>query len=427
MTMDSSLPAILYLAHRVPYPPDKGDRIRTFHVLRFLAQHARVHLACLADEPFAPTSVDALLGLCQRVEFVRLGSISRRLRALASLVDGQTLSEGAFYSPKLATLVGSWACQTQYAAVLISSSALVPYVDLPELQCVPAVMDLMDLDSAKWQQYSAEGGIRAWLHRTEARRMRRLETRLSYRARAIVFVSDREANLYRQSCARGSVAVIPNGVDLEYFRMGNQSAVPSCVFVGALDYRPNVEGICWFCQEVWPELIKLYPSLKLSVVGRRPVPAVRRLGRLNGVLVRGDVPDVRPYLGQASVAVVPVEIARGVQNKVLEALAMGTPVVASRPALLGTNARPGQHLLSATSPREWVCAVRTLLEDAPLRESLQAAGRQYVEEHHRWDYCLSPFTSLLGIPEKADEFRIVTHSMPLESRTLNQKKTARAG
>ena len=171
-----------------------------------------------------------------------------------------------------------------------------------------------------------------------------------------------------------------------------------CVFVGALDYRPNVEGAVWFCREVWPRLRDRVPGARLDLVGRRPAPAVRRLAEVPGVEVVGPVPDVRPYLARAAVAVVPLRIARGVQNKVLEALAMGKAVVASPQALTGLGVGPGEHVLSASSPWEWVEAIGQLLDDAGFRQRLGSEGRLYVEENHDWGRCLDPFGSLVGLP-----------------------------
>jgi glycosyltransferase involved in cell wall biosynthesis len=189
-------------------------------------------------------------------------------------------------------------------------------------------------------------------------------------------------------------------VDLDYFApQGSAEGPPSCVFVGALDYRPNVDGAVWFCQEIWPEIRRRHPDARVSLVGRCPVPRVKRLAEIAGVEVVGPVVDVRPYVARAAVAVVPLQIARGLQNKVLEALAMGKPVVASPPALGGLKAEPGVHLLAARSRDEWVESMCGLFTDPALRTRLGAAGRRFVESCHRWDHCLQPLHELLGLPE----------------------------
>jgi sugar transferase (PEP-CTERM/EpsH1 system associated) len=395
---DPARPDLLYLVHRFPYPPDKGDRIRTFHLLESLSRWAWIHLACLADEPPEDSSIAALRRHCRRIAVVRPRSSARWLRALGSLARGRTATEGAFGSPELRAVIRRWARGTRFHAGLASASSLVPYLRMDELRDIPAVIDLIDVDSQKWLDYAAASrGPRAWLYRTEGRRLRRLEHDLPDWARAVTLVSEAEVDLYRRFRAGGAVHAIPNGVDLDYFRPDPRDDGRGCVFVGAFDYRPNVDGACWFCREAWPEVRRRHPPARLALVGRRPAPAVRRLARSAGVDLVGQVPDVRPHLAGAAVAVVPLHIARGVQNKVLEALAMGKAVVSSPQALVGLHVEPGIHLLAASTPGEWADAVSRLLDDRDLRRQLGSAGRCYVEEHHRWDRCLEPFGAILGL------------------------------
>jgi sugar transferase (PEP-CTERM/EpsH1 system associated) len=395
---DCTRPDVLYLVHRVPYPPDKGDRIRAFQLLRYLSARAHVHLACLADEPVAEDTLTVLRRYARRVAVIPLGGWSRWARALGSVVCGRTVTEGAFSSPALRATLRAWAADTPFRAALASASSMVPYLRLPQLRDVPAVVDLVDVDSQKWHDYAeASRAPRRWLYRLEGRRLQRLEQGLPEWARAVTLVSEAEAGIYRRFCSDGLVCAVGNGVDLDYFQPQPAAAEPACVFVGALDYRPNVDGACWFCREVWPEVRRHRPGVKFYLVGRRPAPAVTRLAGLPGVELVGQVSDVRPYLARAAVTVVPLQIARGVQNKVLEALAMARAVVASPSSLEGLQVKPGLHLLQASAPSEWTGAILRLLEAPSLRERLGAAGRRYVEAHHRWDRCLGPFGGLLGL------------------------------
>ena len=395
-------PALLVLAHRVPYPPDKGDRIRTYHLLRTLAPRADVHLACLADEPVSPGSVEALERLCGRVAILPIGPLSRWARAAGALAAGRTASEGAFSCPALRGVLDRWASRTRYRAALASASSLAPYLRLPTLRGLTAVVDLVDVDSQKWLEYAAsERGPKSWLHRLEGRRLRRLEGSIPDWG-SVTLVSESEARLYRTIRPGGSAFAVTNGVDLEYFRppVLRREDERGCVFVGALDYRPNVEGIHWFCHEVWPAVRQARPDATLTLVGRKPSTEVRRLGGRPGVNLVGQVPDVRDDLAKAAVVIAPLRIARGVQNKVLEALAMGKAVVASPQALEGLAAEPGVHLEVADNPQEWVSAISSLLGDHPRRTQLGAAGREYVEESHHWETCLEPFLDLLGIADE---------------------------
>jgi sugar transferase (PEP-CTERM/EpsH1 system associated) len=407
---DAHRPDVLYLVHRVPYPPDKGDRIRAFHILRYLSGRARVHLACLADEPVAPEAVTALRGYCARVAVVRLRGWSRWRRALASLAWGGTATEGMFSSRELRAVLRQWSGDARFQVALASSSGMVPYLRLPCLREVPGVVDLVDVDSQKWFDYAAAGrGPKAWLYRLEGRRLRRLEQTLPTWTRAVTLVSQAEADLYRRFCDDGVVRAIGNGVNLDYFQPHPQGGGQACVFVGALDYRPNVDAACWFCREVWPEIHRQRAGARMWLVGRRPASAVRRLAELPGVELIGQVPDVRPHLAGAAVALSPLRIARGLQNKVLEALAMSRATVVSPQALEGLQARPGVHLLTAGTPGEWVTAILSLLDDPARRQQLGEAGRRYVETHHSWDDCLKPFGPLLGLRETRGPLPLPSH------------------
>jgi sugar transferase (PEP-CTERM/EpsH1 system associated) len=392
-------PVLLYVAHRVPYPPDKGDRIRVYHLLRHLAEQADVYLACLADEPVSDETRAALEGLCVRVAVVPLGRWSRWLWALATAGTGRSISEGAFHSRALRRLIRRWAQEVPFHAVLASASSVAPYLRVGGLSQVPAVVDLIDVDSQKWLDYAAAArGPRAWVYRLEGRRLRRRETMLPGWARAVTVVSDHEAALYRGFLPGGPVHVVPNGVDQDYFRPeASGEGENGCVFVGALDYRPNVDAACWFASEVWPAVHARHPAARLRLVGRRPVPEVCRLASVAGIDVIGQVPDVRPYVAAAAVTVAPLRIARGVQNKVLEAMAMGKPVVASPQALAGLGRSRDLPALRVESPWDWVASLSALLEDEDQRRRLGAAGRRYVELHHHWGTCLGAILPLLGL------------------------------
>ena len=279
-------------------------------------------------------------------------------RACGSLARGRTASEGAFAAPALRATLGRWARQTRFHAALASASSMAPYLRIDALGGVPAVIDLVDVDSQKWLDYAAAGrGPRAWLHRLEGRRLRGLERTLPDWARAVTLVSAAEAELYRSQVGPGPVHAVTNGVDLDAFRPVSDADERGCVFVGVLDYRPNVDGVGWFCREVWPEVRRRRPDAVLRLVGRSPSPEVQRLADKPGVELVGPVPDVRPYLAGAAVAVAPLRIARGVQNKVLEALAMGKAAVASPQALEGLGLESGTHVLAASSADEWAGAV----------------------------------------------------------------------
>lgn len=379
---------ILYLSHRVPHPPNKGDRIRNWHLLRFLAQRHPVWLGCLADEPIPAESERILRETCCRVQIVPLGS-ARWLRGALSLVSGRSISEGIFLSRRLQRIVVQWCREVTFQAALVSASSLVPYLRMTGLKKTPKIVDLVDVDSQKWLDYAARmKPPRSWLYRWEGWRLRALEKRLPSWVDAIWLVSDAESDLYRTFAQPGRIETVTNGVDLDYFQPHNVEIEPACTFVGALDYPPNVDAAVWFATAVWPGLLAKRPDLRLRLVGRSPSAEVLALSSRPGVEVIGSVPDVRPWVARSAIIIVPLRIARGLQNKVLEALAMGKACVVSPAALAGVKARPDVELLSASEPSQWQAAILRLLDDPEERQRLGAAGRRYVETFHSWEACL---------------------------------------
>lgn len=391
---------ILYVTHRVPFPPNRGDRIRTYHTLRHLSQRGNVSLACLADEPVTDETRRELNSLCERVTIVPVAPKMRWLRAGTSFATGQTISQGAFHSPQLDKTTREWCAERNFDVALCSSSVLARYISHPGTTADRRFVDLIDVDSQKWFDYAADNSVlKRWLYKAEGSRLRELESQLGLTCQGLAVVSEAEAEIYRNFAPHGNIRAIPNGVDLDYFQ---PPAVPQevdgrCVFVGALDYKPNIDGAIWFCNEVWPLILERTPNATLELVGREPVKAVRNLAEIPGVSVAGSVPDVRPHLRDASVVVVPLQIARGVQNKVLEALAMGKALVTSKQPTIGLGTEEGVHLVTAESPAEWADSVTRLLADAEYRSDLGLAGRIYVDRTHQWHHCLSALDELLGL------------------------------
>jgi polysaccharide biosynthesis protein PslH len=398
-------PRLLYLVHRVPYPPNRGDRIRSYHFLRHLSERFDVSLATLADEPVASETHREFARLCEQVAIEPLGR-SRWLRAAASLAGGKSATEGLFASPALRRTVQSWAAEKSFDAALVFCSSMVQYLDCPQLKGVPAVVDLVDVDSQKWFDYGAKtSGLKRMLFDLEGRRLRQLETSLPARARAITLVSEAEANLYRGFCPSDKIVAVPNGVDLDYFRPAQDGNNPwtdlppadrcQIVFVGALDYRANIDAVTWFAAEVWPAVRSHHPELQLALVGREPAPAVRRLAEISGIRVFASVPDVRPHLAAAKIVIAPLRIARGIQNKVLEAMAMAKPVICSPAALEGLTAEPGRHLALADRPAQWQQTIADWTESPVQPHKLSLSARRFVVDHRAWAPSLTPLANLL--------------------------------
>jgi sugar transferase (PEP-CTERM/EpsH1 system associated) len=403
MSRDSQ-PRILYLVHRVPYPPNRGDRIRSYHLLAYLAARAQVYLATLADEPVSPETHETLQRLCARVAVLPVGPRSRWFGALCSFAAGRSMTEGLFHSSALWRTIEEWASSTRFDAVVVFCSSMGPYLNAPGLGGVPVFTDFVDVDSQKWADYAQRtSGLRRWIFQHERKRVQNLERSVAAKSHRVTVVSEPEAELLAAVCPHAPVEPIANGVDVDYFTPAPEPepAAPRMAFVGALDYRANIDGATWFGREVWPLVRKRLPDCKWTLVGRSPASDVRRLESIDGIEVAGTVPDVRPYLREALFTIAPLRVARGIQNKVLESLAAGRTVIASPDALEGLDLQPGTHVLKASNPVEWVESIVTLWDDPLLRRRLAAAGRAFVETHHRWDACLSRWGEWLELSERS--------------------------
>jgi len=384
---------LLFIAHKVPYPPDKGDRLRAFHEIKALSEQFDVTLAALAHSRADRQAAEKMRQWCRKVVLADAGGRIGLVRGAWSLLAGRSVTEGYFRSRRLAGLLADEAGAEPFDLVMAYCSSMLPYAaDVP----APAkVMDLVDADSAKWAAYAERARWpKRWAYRTEARRVAGLERRAVDICDAVLLVSDAEAGAVGIESEK--LIGLPNGVDMEYFTPADRpaGAGAALVFTGTMDYRPNVEGVCWFVREAWGGLKRQEPDLTLAIVGRNPAPAVRRLGGHEGVTVTGAVPDVRPYLAAATAAVVPLQIARGLQNKVLEAMAMGRAVVATPAALEGIEADREKEVLAADTPEEWTRQILLVLRDNDRRRELERAARKCVEDKYSWPARMEPLVAL---------------------------------
>jgi sugar transferase (PEP-CTERM/EpsH1 system associated) len=269
-----------------------------------------------------------------------------------------------------------------------------------EFDQVPRIMQFADLDSVKWQLYASHClPPRAWVYALEAQRLRRYERTIGTTFSRSLLCTPREVDDFRRLIAAGRVSLVGNGVDLEYFKPSRQSGkdLSSLVFVGTLDYLPNVDGVVWFCREVWPLIRERAREATFTICGARPRRAVKDLGRLPGVFVTGAVPDVRPYLQRAAVCVVPLRIARGIQNKLLEAMAMGLAVVTTSAAFEGVEAVRDRDLFVADEPRSFASHVVRLLEDERLRNEMGESARDAVERNYSWERAYSQLDAAIAL------------------------------
>ena len=393
---------LLFLVHRIPYPPTKGDKVRSYNMLKYLAGRYRLHLGAFVDDPADFAHAPALRELCEECHLVRLRPALATARSLVGLASGEALTLPYYRSASMSRWVKQVLRATPVDGVLVFSSAMAQYV--MSATGVPRVADLVDVDSDKWQQYAA---TRSWpysaVYRRESRALLRYEREIARQFDATVFVSAAEAGLFRQLAPEAADKVwhVNNGVDADYFSPERTYEYPYgdgervLVFTGAMDYWPNVDAVVEFARGVFPAIRRGFPAARFYIVGARPTPEVRKLAELPGVSVTGAVPDMRPYLAHAQLAVAPLRVARGVQNKVLEAMAMAKPVVASPQAAEGIEARRGLELLVAGDAAEFVRQATQLLEHGDAA-AIGGAARARVLASYGWESSLSRFEQLLA-------------------------------
>jgi polysaccharide biosynthesis protein PslH len=399
---------ILMLAHRIPYPPYTGDKTRAYHIARYLARRHELDLAFFIDDRADLAGVDALRPLVGGVEFARIWKPWNLLKGLGGMAVGSSLSLSYFRSRALRQRLDARLAGAGYDLVYASSSPMAQYARTLGL---PVVMDFVDVDSDKWAQYAQHSRPPlSWLYRIEGRRLQTAEAAIARWAGLCLLATTAEETLLRSFAPWATTAVIPNGIDLEYFRPAEgRGTSPAVIFTGAMDYLPNVDAVRYFCDEVLPLVRREVPETRFYIVGLNPTADVRRLADNANVVVTGTVPDVRPYYERASVCVAPLRIGRGVQNKVLQAMAIGMPVVASSVAQRGLQAEPGRHLHVEDDPAAFASRVVGLLTSPEQRLAMGRQARAFVEGHHAWDASGARLDAMIR-PLAGDSRRVVKAS-----------------
>ncbi|MYM62028.1 TIGR03087 family PEP-CTERM/XrtA system glycosyltransferase [Pseudomaricurvus sp. HS19] len=389
-------PGLLFLAHRIPYPPDKGDKIRSYNLLRFLSRSYDIHLGAFVDDEADWQYRDTLMGICKSVKLVALHPGMARIRSLVGLLTGEALSLPYYRSPVMSAWVDDVIGREKPGAVVVFSSTMEQYVMHNEHVWKRRLIDFVDMDSDKWRQYadSVKGPMK-YVYRREARYLLSYEQSLVGRFDYSFFVSEAEADTFLKAHPGGgeSVGFYNNGVDSGYFTPEFECRSPYnrshkvLVFTGAMDYWPNADAVVWFAREVLPKILARDPDWKFYIVGRNPDRRVQELAELKGVVVTGSVDDVRPYIKHACIAVAPMRIARGVQNKVLEAMAMARPVLVSPLGLEGIKVA-ADELMIADQPDEYVRQVLGLGKEAA--SEMGRSARQRILSDFGWDAALQP-------------------------------------
>ena len=397
---------LIFIAHRIPFPPDKGEKIRGLNLLKHLSRTYRIHLGCLMDQPGDEAHLPALREWCEDVAGFPIDKRRQKLSALLRARPGRPLMLDYYRHPGLHAWVRSTMARTPMDVAYIYSVAMMPYAEhLAQLRQHQSgmVLDAQDIDSEKWTTYAETAGFpmrHVWSR--EGRTLFAYERRAAMMCGATLFVSPQEAARFAELAPETAprVHAVENGVDLDRFSPHTAYETPfpdlgpHLVFTGNMDYWPNADAVTWFAHDVMPRLRATRPTLQFHVVGANPAPEVRRLATLPGVHVTGRVPDVRPYVAHADVCVAPLRIARGIQNKVLEAMAMARPVVASPGAFEGVRATAGQDVLVADGAGPMAETILAVLDGA--HPGLAAAGRAAVERGYAWSATLARLDAILA-------------------------------
>jgi len=387
---------ILFLSHRLPYPPSHGSKIRCFNIISHLARHHEVTVASLAR---SEAEVEAGRPLSHSTKLIveTISPIAALARMIARVPTPVPSAIGYFHSPALARRLRDEIARSAFDVIFVHCAFVAHYV--ADVRGPRKILDFCDMDSHKWLAYAR---FRRWPvgagYALEGRKMRRAEARLARYFDIGTGTTESELEILRSYNVPVESRCLPIDVDTEYFQTASERYDPdSLVFVGRMDYFPNEEGIVDFCRRTLPLIRARRPKTTLTIVGADPSAAVRKLAGVPGVTVTGIVPDVRPYLSRSAVAIAPLRIARGTQTKILEAMAMGVPTVASVASAGGVDAEPGRDLLVAGTPEEFAATVVRLLEDPAERRRLGDAGRRCMMANHSPAKAMRIVDEIIGV------------------------------
>jgi sugar transferase (PEP-CTERM/EpsH1 system associated) len=401
-------PNLLFLSHRLPFPPDKGERIRAFRILQHLAPHFRIHLGCFVSDPAELTNVRRLAEYCVAVKGVPLAPQRVPVRAVSGLISGDPLTVASFANAEMSAWVAEQLSRVKPEIIFVFSSTMAQYILRRDRGEARFIMDFVDVDSDKWRQYAAKSSfLMKWVYAREARKLLAFDRKVAAEADASLFVSDAEADLFRNLSPETAETThaVANGIDCAFFsptQLFSDEAVgrtylagpgPHMVFTGTMDYWPNVDAVSWFADEIFPLVRGAAPQATFTIVGSNPNRAVCALGNRSGISVTGRVPDVRPYLAAAHVVVAPLRLARGIQNKILEGMAMAKPVVTTSHGLEGIRAEPERHLLVADTAAQFSQAV--LRAAGAQARTLGPKARRLMEDSYGWPARLAALDRLV--------------------------------
>lgn len=398
---------ILFLTQRIPYPPNKGEKIRVFNKVKYLSKHYKIQI-------FSPS--ETINDNKNAVSINKLANIHSSVfklpnklnRYLISFIKSKPISALFFYSPLIQNQIDTWLSTGPPKTLYLTSSSLFEYIlhsnVFENLTYSPKlIVDFMDLDSDKWKQYrDKSSGIKKWIYNREYKLLKEYEKLVQKKADYCLFTTDKEIELFKKNINTGvntdNLITIGNGLDNKYFQpVATQFSkhLPVFIFTGVMDYKPNVDAVIWFSKSIWPMVINKCPKARFIIAGMKPTKTVRSLAQIEGVEVTGFVDDIRDYYKQANFFVAPLRIARGVQNKVLEAFACKLPVITTPNAIQGIDCEPEEHVLKATTANEFITQIERLIASADLRDKISNNALELVRTKYSWEGQLQKLDKLI--------------------------------
>jgi len=388
---------ILYVCHRFPYPPKRGGKIRPFNMIRHLtASGHQVTVCSLARSEQEAQEAQGIAPHCEAFEIAQVQEWAQMARMVVRLPLLTPSSMGYFYSPALARRIDDLLKSRKWDLIFVHCSSVAQYVS--HVRDIPKILDFGDMDSQKWLEYANYKPFPLSMgYRLEGTKMLAAEKRLARQFDLCTATTRAEWETLNGYGTGADTDWFPNGVDGDFFCPLDESYDADTIsFIGRMDYYPNQECMSRFCEQVWPLLRKARPAMKLLIVGADPSPEMRKLGELPGVTVTGSVPDVRPFIRSSALMVAPLQIARGTQNKILEAMAMGVPVVTSAIAAGGVDAQSEEHFLVAQSAHEYAQAILRIADNPKERHRLAMAGRARMLSNHAWAGSMQRLDGIIG-------------------------------
>ncbi|MCU4675536.1 TIGR03087 family PEP-CTERM/XrtA system glycosyltransferase [Catenovulum sp. 2E275] len=392
---------LLFLSHVFPAPPNKGNKIRAFNLIKFLSQYFEIHLGCFSDRDLTEDDLNQLKPYIAQLYYVPIKHRTTHLLTSfsLSLLTNKTITYAYFSNTKLQTWVDSQVKQYKFNTCYVFCTSMAQYATKgisTRAYQINLLLDLVDVDSSKWLLFSNKAQfIKKWIYQREAKKLASYEKALVKQFNTCLLVSQQEAHELTQMAPNygNKIHFIENGVDTVFFSqkptISLQLKVPYIVFTGAMDYWANVDAMLWFIKNVWSDLLEILPELKLFIVGSNPHKALRNYHGKNNIYITGYVQDIRPYLKNSLFAIAPLQISRGIQNKVLEAMASGKPIILSPSAANGLNLNQEQLSLICQTKEDYLTQIQTLYNNHFLIERISKANQNWIKSNYSWEQCLN--------------------------------------